>query len=121
MPRSVVEPPTLVLDAEGRLVDPLAWTPAVAEELARASGLPRLTPAHWKVLSCCREASARDGRAPSLPRLARLAGVSLVELRRLFPIRTGALVARLAGLPAPGPAAAASPPDPSQENQGAHR
>ncbi len=101
MPEPDADLPDLALDAEGYLVDALAWTPEVAERLARASGLPRLTADHWKVLFCYREASARDRRSPSLATLAELTGIPIAELRRLFPFRTAELVARLAGLPKP--------------------
>ena len=95
------DPHDLALDAEGYLVDGLAWTPDVAERLAGDSGLPRLTADHWKVLFCYREANARDRRSPSLASLAQLTGIPIAELRRLFPFRTAELVARLAGLSKP--------------------
>lgn len=121
MSRLDLDLPHLALDAEGFLVDELAWTPEVAEDLARACGLPRLTSGHWKVLFCCREASARDGRAPSLANLSRLAGISMAELQDLFPMPTAARVARLAGLPRP-PAPGADPPHRSlEETKGDHR
>ena len=116
MPTSTAAPPAIDLDADGHLADPLTWTPEVAEELGRASGLERLTAAHWKVLSCCREAQAREGRTPPLARLARLAGMPLEALRELFPVRTEALVARLAGLPRPRPFDAARSPISPEEN-----
>jgi len=113
--------PHAALDAEGFLVDELAWTPALAEELARASGLARLTPGHWKIVICCREASARDGRAPSIATLSRLAGISLAELQNLFPMPTASLVARIAGLPRPLLPAADSWKHPLEENKGVVR
>lgn len=101
MPRLDTDLADLDLDAEGYLRDALAWTPEVAERLARASGLARLTAGHWKVLSCCREASARQRRAPTLAALARLTGITIAELCHLFPFQTAELIARLAGLPRP--------------------
>ncbi len=93
----------LEVDEAGYLRDPLQWTPAVAESLARLVGLARLTPRHWKVLLCCREAMAREGKPPSCERLAELAGVTPSDLQRLFPSSTGETVARLAGMPRPTP------------------
>ncbi len=121
MPTSTAAPPAIDLDADGHLADPLTWTPEVAEELGRASGLERLTAAHWKVLSCCREARAREGRTPSLHRLAQVSGVPVERLRELFPIRTEALIARLAGLPKPSLTAAEPPSIRNEENQGVLR
>lgn len=76
------------------------WTPELAEILARDSGIA-LGERHWKVLSACREDAARAGRTPELRRIARLSGVDLDELHRLFPQGPETLVARIAGLPRP--------------------
>ncbi|HEX6861344.1 MAG TPA: TusE/DsrC/DsvC family sulfur relay protein [Thermoanaerobaculia bacterium] len=76
------------------------WTPELAEALARDSGIV-LDERHWKVLGFCREYAAREGRTPRLRRIARLSGVDLDELHRLFPQRPATLVARIAGLPRP--------------------
>lgn len=97
MPNLDDDRPAFALDDEGYLVDGLAWTPEVAEKLARASGLFRLTADHWKVISCYREAAARHRRPPSLAALTQLAGIPLAELQNLFPFHTAELVARLAG------------------------
>lgn len=91
----------VALDAEGFLVDGLAWTPELAEKLARASGLPRLTADHWKALSCYREAAARHRQPPTLATLSQLTGIPLAELQHLFPFRSAELIARLAGLRKP--------------------
>jgi tRNA 2-thiouridine synthesizing protein E len=91
------------LDEAGYLRDPLQWTPALAESLARSAGIARLTPRHWKVILCCRETMAREGTPPSLERIARLAGLGPFDLARLFPRSTGESVARLAGMPRPTP------------------
>jgi tRNA 2-thiouridine synthesizing protein E len=77
------------------------WTPEMAEEIAREVGIAPLTERHWKVITCCREDAAREGRSPGLRRIAELSGVDSKELYRLFPENPGNLVARIAGLPNP--------------------
>ena len=89
------------LDESGFLVDSLAWTPEIAEEMARETGLGALTPRHWRVVLCCREAAARDGLAPDLASVAQLAGLPLAELDRLFRHRPFELMTKIAGLPKP--------------------
>jgi len=96
------------VDDGGYLVDPLAWTPEVAEALAREAGIDRLTAAHWTVLSAYREALARHGEPPALHGLAVAAGLALGDLHRLFAGRPDELVGKIAGRPHPQPS-----PDPS--------
>lgn len=89
------------MNPEGFLLDSSQWTPELAEALACDSGVTRLNERHWKVLSFCREDAAREGRTPGLRRIARLSGVGMEELHRLFPGRPGELAARISGLPQP--------------------
>ena len=84
MPRRTLSGRDVEVDESGFLVDALAWTPEIAEELARETGLGGLTPRHWRVVLCCREAAARDGSAPDLGAVSRLAGLPPAELDRLF-------------------------------------
>ena len=58
MPRRTLSGRDVEIDESGFLVDALAWTPEIAEELARETGLGGLTPRHWRVVLCCREAAA---------------------------------------------------------------
>ena len=83
-------------DEGGYLVDLEEWTPDVAEALAANEGI-QLTPAQWKVLTCCREEHARTGRSPGLTRMAELTGIQVRILYRMFP-GGPALVARIAGV-----------------------
>ena len=84
MPRRTLSGRDVEIDESGFLVDALAWTPEIAEELARETGLGGLTPRHWRVVLCCREAAAREGSAPDLCTVSRLAGLPPAELDRLF-------------------------------------
>ncbi len=92
---------TIELNADGYLKDPSDWTPAVAEALARESGIEALTPRHWQVLTFCREDAAREGTSPGLRRITQQTGVPTKELYQLFPKGPGKLAARIAGLHKP--------------------
>lgn len=85
---------------EGFLVDKAQWTPAIAEEIARESGIS-LSERHWQVVTFCREDDAREGQAPGLRRVSKLSGVETKELYKLFPRGPGKLAAKIAGLPKP--------------------
>ncbi len=116
MPRRTLPGCDIEVDESGFLVDALAWTPEIAEELARETGLGGLTPRHWRVVLCCREAAAREGFAPDLCTVSRLAGLPPSELDRLFrrpssgpsgpfdslePFEPFQALTRIAGLPKP--------------------
>jgi len=88
-------------DESGFLVDGLAWTPEIAEAMARAAGLAGLTPRHWRVVLCCRETAVRDGLPPDLPAIAQRTGLSFAELDQLFLHRPLELLTQLAGLSKP--------------------
>ena len=85
---------------EGFLLNAAEWTPAVAEELAKESGVP-LSERAWQVITFCREDAAREGQPPNVRRIAKLSGVTMKELYQLFPKGPGKLAARIAGLPKP--------------------
>ena len=85
---------------EGFLTDGTQWTPAIAEEIAKETGIG-LNEKAWQVISFCREDAAREGASPGLRRIAKLSGVSMKELYELFPKGPGKLAARIAGLPKP--------------------
>lgn len=101
MPRRTLPGREVEVDESGFLVDSLAWTPEIAEEMARESGLETLSPLHWRVVLCCREAAARAGQAPDLFAVVHLAGLSIQELDRLFRPHPLELMTKIAGLPGP--------------------
>ncbi len=88
------------VDADGFLIDPNAWDEALAQRLADADGLGRLSPGQMEILQCLRELFFRTGGLPSLPHVCHLTGRSPVCLTELFPSAREAW--RLAGLPNPG-------------------
>ena len=92
---------TIEVNDEGFLLDSSTWTPAVAEAIAQDAGIEPLTDRHWQVITFCREDAAKEGQAPGLRRIAKLSGVDMKELYKLFPKGPGKLAARIAGLPKP--------------------
>ena len=88
-------------DAEGFLVDPAQWTPEVAEEIARESGISELTSRHWQVVRFMRERYLATGTAPSIRSLGKESGVPIKELYQLFPKGPAKLAAKIGGIPKP--------------------
>lgn len=101
MPTLTYDGHAVEVNPEGFLVDSSQWTPALAESLARDTGIVPLTERHWKVITFCREDAAREGQPPGLRRISKLSGVDMKELYKLFPKGPGKLAARIAGLPKP--------------------
>ena len=90
----------IAVNAEGFLTDSAQWTTEVAEAIAREVGVV-LSPAHWKVITFCREDAAKQGQSPGLRRITQNAGVTMKDLYQLFPKGPGKLAAKIAGLPKP--------------------
>lgn len=101
MPNRTLSGRDVEVDDCGFLRDALDWTPEIAEEIARECGLGALGPRHWRVLLCFREEVAREGLAPDLAATARLVGLPLDELDRLFRHQALELVPKIAGLSRP--------------------
>jgi tRNA 2-thiouridine synthesizing protein E len=89
------------VNEEGFLVDSSEWTPEIAEAIAEQEGVGPLSEKHWKVITFCREDTAREGQPPGLRRISKLSGVGTKELYQLFPKGPGKLAAKIAGLPKP--------------------
>ncbi|MEL0027978.1 MAG: TusE/DsrC/DsvC family sulfur relay protein [Perlucidibaca sp.] len=99
-----------LFDPEGFLRDPSAWSPALADEIARCLDLHGgdLTVAHRQVLDACRDFHARYQRMPTTRVFVKYLGEQLgpeftgsATLMRLFPDTPMRLVALCAGLPKP--------------------
>lgn len=88
-------------DPEGFLLDAREWTPEIAEELARESGIAELTPRHWQVVEFMRKRYLETGAAPSIRALGKESGVPVKELYELFPKGPAKLAARIGGIPKP--------------------
>ena len=89
------------LDAEGFFLKPEQWTPEMATEIARASGIEPLTDRHWLVLDFMRTTYLETGSAPTIRTLGKASGVQIKELYRLFPKGPAKLAAKIAGIPKP--------------------
>jgi len=94
-------------DERGYLRDWRAWTPAIAEALARADGV-ELGEDHWAVIGILREYYAEYEVAPPIRVLVRLvaerlggSAASSRTLYRLFPEGPAKQACRYAGLPRP--------------------
>ena len=101
MPTRIYAGKEISLNSEGFLTNASEWTPGVAEEIAKETGIGPLNDKHWQVLTFCREDAAREGQPPGVRRIAKLSGVEMKELYQLFPKGPGKLAARIAGLPKP--------------------
>ena len=99
--------PTLIadtavdVDAEGFLTEPIQWTEAIADEIARENGIPELTDRHWLVVRFMRERYLATGSAPSIRSLGKESGVPVKELYELFPKGPAKLAAKIGGIPKP--------------------
>jgi tRNA 2-thiouridine synthesizing protein E len=92
---------TVDVDAEGFLTDPTQWSEELAAEIARANGVPELTPRHWQVVNYMRTTYLETGQAPSIRSLGKQSGVPIKELYELFPKGPAKLAAKIGGIPKP--------------------
>jgi len=94
-------------DKDGYLRNPADWSPAVAEELARQSGIA-LTAAHWQVIELAQAFHRTYDLSPDMRPLVKWVRAHLGEaqgsslhLLKLFPGSPARLAAKIAGLPRP--------------------
>lgn len=92
---------SLVVDADGNLVNNADWNEDIARELALEEGIEELTDRHWLVINYMREQYKAHGDAPSIRKLTKESGVETKELYQLFPKGPAKKAARIAGLPKP--------------------
>jgi tRNA 2-thiouridine synthesizing protein E len=89
------------VDAEGFMQRPEQWNEALAEDIARQSGLAALTDRHWLVIRFMRDAYLAKGAAPTIRTLGKESGVAVKELYQLFPKGPAKLAAKIGGIPKP--------------------
>ena len=88
------------LNDEGFFEDPSAWTPEMAEEMAKSDGIELIAP-HWTVLHFMRKEFFEKGTGPTVRVLGKSSGVSVKDLYLLFPKGPAKMAARIAGIPKP--------------------
>lgn len=87
------------LDDEGYLVDAQKWTKEVAEILAREEMPNGLSEDHWRVITFLRDYFLEYKSVPPIRMLARRTGLSLRDLKELFPNGLANYACRYAGIP----------------------
>jgi TusE/DsrC/DsvC family sulfur relay protein len=92
--------PAVAFDADGFVAEPGAWTPAVADAIARLEGLPTLSAKHWEVIDLVRGRYYGTGALPVMRLICRAAGIDPRNAHRLF--NSCRSLWRIAGLPNPG-------------------
>ena len=93
---------TVQVNDEGFMTNPAEWNKTIAAEIAKEEGIAELSPAHWKVIDYCRDASNKSGgKSPTLRQITVGTGVQTKELFGLFPKGPAKKVARIAGLGKP--------------------
>ncbi|WP_183457289.1 TusE/DsrC/DsvC family sulfur relay protein [Microbulbifer rhizosphaerae] len=102
-----VEDREIPLDKEGFLRNLGDWSPAVAEQLARAEGI-ELTEDHWQVIRLLQEFYREFELSPAMRPLVKYAGQHLgadkgrsIYLMQLFPPSPAKVASKIAGLPKP--------------------
>ena len=88
------------VNAEGFLIDPSEWTPAVADVLAADLDLV-LDDERRAVLRFVRADYAERGTTPTLRRLKTVGGFDTKRLFELFPKKPAKKIAYVAGVPKP--------------------
>jgi TusE/DsrC/DsvC family sulfur relay protein len=87
------------LDRDGYLLDAQKWTKQVAEILAGSEMPKGLSEDHWRVIDFLRQYFLDWEAAPPVRMLARQTGLSLRDLKRLFPEGLAKSACKYAGLP----------------------
>ena len=87
------------MDRDGYLVDTRKWTKEVAEILANTEMPQGLSKDHWRVIDFLRQYYLEWESAPPVRMVVRQTGLSLRDLRRLFPEGLAKSACRYAGMP----------------------
>ena len=99
--QAVEDRPSVVsdVDEDGFLIKEGAWTKDVAQSMAPTIVHSDLNEDHWKVINYMRHYYSEYRTIPSVRKLSRDTGLSLRELKALFPDRVTMDACRLAGIP----------------------
>ena len=101
MPAAIYAGDEVQINDEGFLLDSSQWTREVAEAIAAEAGIGPLSDKHWEVIEFCRKDADEQGTPPGLRRIAKVSGINMKELYKLFPKGPGKLAAKVSGLPKP--------------------
>jgi tRNA 2-thiouridine synthesizing protein E len=100
MKNKAAKPPDLPeLDPDGYLVDTQKWNKEIAEILAGEEVSQAFTEDHWRVIDFLRQYYLEWEAAPPVRMLSRRTGLSLRDLKQLFPEGLAKCACRYAGLP----------------------
>jgi len=99
--RKIGEKPVALpeIDEEGFLTKGDTWTREIAQLLAEIQVSAELTEDHWKVVNYMRHYYLEIGSVPPVRKLSRDTGISLRELKTLFPVGLTKGACRIAGIP----------------------
>ena len=87
------------LDEEGFLTKADTWNEDVAELLAQAQKTVELSEEHWQIVNYMRQYYLEFGSVPPVRKVSRDTGISLREMKRLFPEGLTRGACRIAGIP----------------------
>ncbi|MFC1909885.1 TusE/DsrC/DsvC family sulfur relay protein [Chloroflexota bacterium] len=87
------------LDQDGFLLDAGKWTKEVAEILVKEELPKGLAEDHWRVIDYLRKYFLEFESVPPVRMLVRETGLSLRELKELFPSGLSNCACRVAGIP----------------------
>ena len=89
-----------LLDADGFLLEPGNWTPAMAAILAGQAGIEELSAKHWEVIHFVRDRFFAMGALPVMRLVCRAAGLDPKTAHHLF--SSCRSLWQISGLPNPG-------------------
>ena len=105
VPKSTSRAAAAVIDgvaftADGHMVDPSAWTQALAHKIAAAESV-NLDEARMPIVNFARADFEKNGVSPNIRRLTQGTGLGTKELYALFPKAPARTIAKIAGIPKP--------------------
>ncbi|MBK6692730.1 MAG: TusE/DsrC/DsvC family sulfur relay protein [Myxococcales bacterium] len=105
VPKSTSREAAAVIDgvaftADGHMVDPSAWTQALAHKIAAAESV-NLDEARMPIVTFARADFEKNGVSPNIRRLTQGTGLGTKELYALFPKAPARTIAKIAGIPKP--------------------
>ena len=91
--------PVPELDERGYMTNPLTWTPDVAETLANEQDMKEITDDQWKIIVHMRQYYLEYGIVPPVRKLSRETGITLRQMKKMFPQGLAQGACKIAGIP----------------------